>query len=31
MNLEAACDKYNIDGPLRSILFNTAKRLGYQP
>lgn len=29
MNLEAACDKYKIDGPLRSILFNTAARLGY--
>lgn len=31
MNLEAACDKYEIDGLLRSILFNTARRLGYEP
>lgn len=31
MNLAAACDKYKIDGPLRSILFNTAARLGYEP
>lgn len=31
MHLDAACDKYKIDGPLRSILHNTAKRLGYEP
>jgi hypothetical protein len=31
MHLDAACDKYKIDGPLRSILTNTAKRLGYEP
>jgi hypothetical protein len=29
MHLDAACDKYKIDGPLREILFNTARRLGY--
>lgn len=29
MRLEAACDKYKIDGPLRAILYNTASRLGY--
>lgn len=29
MNLSFACDKYKITGPLRSILFNTAERLGY--
>jgi hypothetical protein len=31
MNLAAACDKYNVSSQLRSILFNTAERLGYKP
>lgn len=30
MRLGAACDKYKIDGPLREILYNTARKLGYQ-
>lgn len=30
MRLGAACDKYNIEGPLRDILYNTAHKLGYQ-
>lgn len=30
MHLDAACTKYKIDGPLREILFNTARRLGYE-
>ena len=30
MRLTAACNNYHIDGPLRSILFNTAERLGYK-
>jgi hypothetical protein len=29
MNLNFACDKYKVEGPLRNILFNTATRLGY--
>ncbi len=29
MNLSFACDKYRIDPMLRSILINTAERLGY--
>jgi hypothetical protein len=29
MNLGAACDKYGISSQMRSILFNTAERLGY--
>lgn len=31
MNLVAACDKYQISSQMRSILFNTAERLGYKP
>lgn len=31
MNLDAACDKYEIDPMLRAILHNTANRLGYDP
>lgn len=31
MNLAAACDKYRISSQTRSILFNTAARLGYKP
>ena len=30
MNLNFACDKYKVEGPLRHILFNTAERLGYR-
>lgn len=30
MNLNLACDKYKVEGPLRHILFNTAERLGYR-
>lgn len=30
MNLDAACAKYEVEEPLRSILFNTAERLGYK-
>lgn len=29
MNLSFACDKYRLDPMLRSILINTAERLGY--
>lgn len=31
MRLFEACDKYQVDPMLRSILFNTARRLGYEP
>lgn len=30
MNLEAACNKYGVAEPLKSIMFNTAERLGYK-
>lgn len=30
MRLKEACDKYQITGPLRDILYNTAHRLGYK-
>lgn len=30
MSLTFSCEKYEITGPLRRILFNTAERLGYQ-
>lgn len=29
MRLSVACDKYGIFGPLRDVLYNTARRLGY--
>jgi hypothetical protein len=29
MRLSAACHKYDVREPLRSILYNTAERLGY--
>lgn len=30
MRLGPACDKYEVTGPLRDILYNTAARLGYK-
>lgn len=31
MHLERGCEKYRISGQMRSVLFNTAERLGYKP